>query len=471
MASTFGGLSTAYSGLVAARTGLDVVGQNITNVHTEGYTRQRVTTSSVDAPARAGAFSGGVQPGRGVSVDAIARLGDLALDGRVRATAATAGYQGVRATVLTTLEGALAEPGTSGLSTALTGFWAAWQDVANHPGEAAPAAVLLTRAQTVAATLATGSRAIDAEWTSQRDRLDGEVDQLGRLAVQVADLNGRIRTGLQHGVSVNELLDARGVLTEEIAGLAGGTVVDRPDGTVDVLLGGNALVRGETVHPVTVVGGRTLGEPVALEWAERPGQVVGVDGGTVAGRLSVLAPADATGTGGVLAEASAAHDAVARQVAEQVNAVHRTGARADGTTGHDFFGLDPAVPAARGLTVLPTDVRGLAAATPGSGALDGSVADALGQLGAAPDSPDRAWRAVVAGIGATSAAERDRSSLTELAATTAKGRQQSGAGVDLDEENVALLGHQYAYQGAARVMTAIDEMLDTLINGMGRVGR
>ena len=43
--------------------------------------------------------------------------------------------------------------------------------------------------------------------------------------------------------------------------------------------------------------------------------------------------------------------------------------------------------------------------------------------------------------------------------------------MSLDEENVSLLSYQHAYQGAARVMTAIDEMLDTLINGMGRVGR
>ncbi|MEB0002317.1 flagellar basal body protein, partial [Cryobacterium sp. RTC2.1] len=50
--STFGGLNTAYTGLVAARQGLDVVGQNIANAGTEGYTRQRVTTSSVDAVTR-----------------------------------------------------------------------------------------------------------------------------------------------------------------------------------------------------------------------------------------------------------------------------------------------------------------------------------------------------------------------------------------------------------------------------------
>jgi flagellar hook-associated protein 1 FlgK len=43
--------------------------------------------------------------------------------------------------------------------------------------------------------------------------------------------------------------------------------------------------------------------------------------------------------------------------------------------------------------------------------------------------------------------------------------------VSLDEENVSLLANQHAYQAAARVMTAVDEALDVLINRTGLVGR
>ena len=47
----------------------------------------------------------------------------------------------------------------------------------------------------------------------------------------------------------------------------------------------------------------------------------------------------------------------------------------------------------------------------------------------------------------------------------------STASVSLDEENVSLLTNQHAYQAAARVMTAVDEALDVLINRTGLVGR
>ena len=470
MASTFGGLNTAYSGLVAARTGLDVVGQNIANVNTDGYTRQRLVTTSVESPSRVGSATAGTAPGQGVSVDAIARLGDLALDGRVRSAAAADGYQQVRAGALSSLEETLGEPRSTGLAAGLSSFWSAWSDVANHAGEAAPVSVLLARGAAVATTLATGSRAIGAQWSTVRDQVDGQAAQLNQAAVEVAALNERIRSGLQHGVGVSELVDRRALLAEKIAGLAGGTVTERPDGTVDVLVGGNALVRGDVARAVTVVGGRTLGDAVALEWADRPGQTLGADGGSLAGSLSVRAPA-ADGRGGVLAEPSAAYDALATQIATQVNAVHRTGASTTGETGLEFFRVEAGVPAAQGLRVVPTGPAGVAVAGERSGALDGSVADAVGRLGVSAGSPDRAWSTVVSGIGAASAAERTQAELTGLATTSAKNRQQSGAGVDLDEENIALLSHQRAYQGAARVMSAIDEMLDTLINGMGRVGR
>lgn len=474
MGSTFGGLNTAYRGLTAARTGLDVVGQNIANVNTDGYTRQRVTQSSIEAAARVGLYSTGVQPGQGASVDGIARIGDRFADAQVRGAAGAAGYQGVRASVTAALESSLAEPGTTGLSTQLTKFWSAWQDVSNNPSAAAPAAVLLGQAQTIAGTLASGYKAVDDQWTAQRQQVDGLASQLNTAATQVADLNVRIRTAQQQGVSTNELVDARSVLTEKIATLAGGTVRDNADGTVDVLVGGNALVSGDSARQVRVTGDYTLATAtagVSLEWTHRPGDAVALDGGSIAGSLSVLAPAEPGGAGGVLAEAAASYDALATQLATQVNAVHATGTTADGTTGHAFFAFTAGVPAARGLTVVPTDAATIASGNGTGGALDGSVARAIGQIGLSTGSPDRAWGTIVSTIGAVAQTESDRSTLTDLSATSAKNRQLSTAGVSLDEENVNLLTYQHAYQGAARVMTAIDEMLDTLINGMGRVGR
>jgi flagellar hook-associated protein 1 FlgK len=50
-------------------------------------------------------------------------------------------------------------------------------------------------------------------------------------------------------------------------------------------------------------------------------------------------------------------------------------------------------------------------------------------------------------------------------------RVQQTSGVSLDEEATDMIRFQHAYQAAARVITTMDEMLSTLINNVGLVGR
>ncbi|MDN4597941.1 flagellar hook-associated protein FlgK [Leifsonia virtsii] len=473
--STFSGLNTAYSGLVAAKAGLDVVGQNLVNANTPGYTRQRVSTSGVPALNSAGLFSGGVRPGQGVSVDGIQRLDDAAIDARVRSTTALSGYTNTRADALSTLEASLNEPGTNGLSTQLQKFWSAWGDVANQAGEQAPVGVLLGQAGSLVTQLQTGYRAVDDQWSAVRTSMDGMVADLNTAATEVADLNGRIRSALMSGQSPNELMDRRDLLTTSIAKLAGGVVRPNEDGTVDVLVGGNALVAGTTANAVKAAGATRMvdagADPARLEWAYRPGAAIALEGGSIAGAVSTLAPADASGTGGVLAEAAASYNAFAVALAQRVNAVHQTGVTPTGATGLDFFAIDASKPAALGLSVVPTGVSQVATGAPGAGGSDGSIADAIGQLGTGANAVDKQWSAFVVRVGVASKTEKQQSDLADLATSAATNAQLSGASVDLDEENMNMLSFQHAYQGAARVMTAVDEALDVLINHTGLVGR
>ncbi|RAX16970.1 flagellar hook-associated protein FlgK [Pseudarthrobacter sp. AG30] len=471
--STFGGLNTAYLGLTAARQGINVAGQNIANATTEGYTRQRLEQSAIGAPAPTGLATGLLQPGQGVSVDAIARLGNSFLDAGVRSSAAQAGYASVRSGELQRIEDSLQEPGEHGITAALQGFWAAWQGVSNHPGGAAPTAVLLQAASSLAGTVSAGYRSLDAQWTRVRAEADGNVKTVNDAAAQVAGYNARIRQVLAGGGSANELVDARNKAIETIASLAGGTVRDNADGTADVLVGGNALVSGTSTRLLALSGQASMAGPgaaVKLEWADRPGHPVGPDGGKLAGAITLLAPA-AGGSGGPIAEAGASYDAFATKLMTDVNTVHRAGQSTTGAGQLDFFTAAPTGSAALTLRVVPADASGIATGAAGAGALDGGTADALAQLGAGADSPDKAWTAVVTGIGALSRSAQQHEQLATAASVSAAGQRDSGAAVSLDEENISLLSNQHAYQAAARVMTAVDEALDVLINHTGLVGR
>ncbi|TAM68399.1 MAG: flagellar hook-associated protein FlgK [Microbacteriaceae bacterium] len=473
--STFSGLNTAYSGLQAARAGLEVTGQNITNAGTAGYTRQRLTTQSATPPAQIGPITGSnTAAGQGVILAGVARLSDSFLDAGVRNASATSGYAQLRSTSLTEVEQSFNEPGPNGLSAQLQSFWASWQDLANSPNDASAGAAVLQNAAAVTGQIAGGYTAIDSAWTKARSQVDSLASQLNDAADHIASLNTTIRQTMAAGGSVNELLDQRAQLTSTVASIAGGSVVNRLDGTVDLTIGGNLLVSGSSANHVQVSGATdmtgTAVSAVRVEWAQRPGQSIGLDGGSLAGALSLVAPANGSGTGGVLAETANAYNQLATQLAAQVNAIHSTSVTTDGRTGLDFFGVAAGGPAALGLSVVPTTPADIAAGRPGAGSLDGSAADAVSQLASGAGSPDRLWSNMVSTIGSLSRVAMQQATLAGTALTNAKTAQTSSESVDLDEENMNMLQQQTSYQAAARMMTAVDSLLDTLINHTGLVG-
>ncbi|MBO3084950.1 flagellar hook-associated protein FlgK [Cellulomonas fengjieae] len=479
--STFSGLGTALSSLIAQRQALDVAGQNIANANTVGYTRQRATLAALPSATVPSMFSTYDGSGQGTRVSSIDRLADAFLDASVRTQTSGASYLAARAEAYTTLETNVGEPATTGLANQLSSFWGAWDDVAKTADKGAAKAVLLEGAAAVVDRIGTLYTAAQTQWTHARTTTVALVDQVNTAAASIADLNGRIQQITNSGGTAHELADQRDLLVTSMSGLVGASVSVRPDGQVDVLVGGNYLVSGNRPSALAVTGAASFaqatgdagapGQPVTVVWADHPTRAAGLDGGRVAGLLSVLAPTDAKGTGGILTEAAARYDALATTIAEKVNTLHSGAVTVSGAPGGDFFAFTAGRPAALGLTVAVTDPSGVAVGAPGRGALDGSIGDAISRLGTAADGPDAAWSTTVVELGVRTASAASRAKVAESARSTAVGQQLAQASVDTDEETVNMLASQRAYEGAARVLTAIDEMLDTLINRTGLVGR
>jgi flagellar hook-associated protein 1 FlgK len=303
-----------------------------------------------------------------------------------------------------------------------------------------------------------------------RADVDRVVSDVNATADQVARLNSEIRDAVNGGWSANELMDQRSVLVDRLARVTGAHATAEADGTVTVRVDGNALVSGADARHLVAAGPASIaaGAPVTVAWAHRPDVPLAAPGGELGGALSVLAPSD---EGGTLAGVADAYNRMATELAAQVNAQHRAGVTASGAPGGDFFRIDGGGPAALSLSVVPTRAADLALAAPGAGALDGSNADAMSQIGTGSGSPDAIWSDFVTRFGVATAGDAQRASVSDLAAVTSVAAQQSVAGVDGDEETIALLSYQTAYQAAARVLTAVDEALDVLINRTGLVGR
>lgn len=469
--STFSGLNIAASGLTAARIALEVTGQNVSNANTEGYTRQRVVQSPM-APGALATYSTSNGIGDGVLVTGVARLNDAVVDARVRSAGATAAYWSTTASAVGSVETSLNEPSKTGLSSVLNGFWNAWQTMGNAAGSnsaAGAASALIAQGQLVASTLAAGSSGAASAWSDAYGAAGSVVTTINDTAAKVAELNTSIRALTAAGSNVNALLDQRDAAVNTLAKLTGASTRGNADGTVDVIVGGNMLVSGETSRTVRLDGAGVMPTtagiaPVSLVWRDT-GTAVSLDGGEMAARIAALQPANAAGTGGVYAEAAKAYDDIAQKLADDVNTASLQGYTSAGTPAGAFFDVDTTKggPAA-GLVVKASSAADIAVAGKDRGASDASVADAISQLGAKADSPDARWSAYVSRIGSQSATATARSSIADTASAAATDARTSAGGVDLDEETSNLIVYQHAYQASARVISTINDILDTLIN-------
>ena len=454
--SDFNGLRIALSSLYAQRRALQVTGQNIANVNTEGYSRQRVemiADSGPVTPARESRYAG---PGMGVLTGDTTRLRDQFLE--VRAYQEHAVDAGLKESqrVLARIELAFDEPSDDGLSKLISGFLAAFDDVANHPDDLAARAQLVEQAKTLAAGFSQLDSALATQRSSSIDELASVIAEVNSAAASVAELNQNITSAVNNGFSPNELMDQRDQLISRMAEQVGVTVRPGENGTVDVFVGGTAIVRGSKASPLRVEVGTDPAQTVRVTWAgdSYPAGVTGSSGGLLSAVNDVI-PRYRNGL-----------VALSQQLSDDVNALHRTGYALDGSTGLDFFVTGPAGETLVNPAVL-ADPRLVAAASSPGATRDGSLAQQIAELTA----PGSRYHQLVVDLGVEAQANNRRVAVQAAIVQHVDAARESAAGVNLDEEMTAMLQFQHAYDAAARFLTAVDQTLDTLINSTGIVGR
>ena len=129
--STFFGLQTSLSGLLAHQRSLDVTGHNVANASTVGYSRQEAVLGAntpMFVPAGAKLDGSGAQLGTGVGVTDYRRVRDSFLDVQYRGQASVLGENDAKARSLEGVELSFAEPGDNGLEAMMGKLWSAWSD-------------------------------------------------------------------------------------------------------------------------------------------------------------------------------------------------------------------------------------------------------------------------------------------------------------------------------------------------------
>jgi flagellar hook-associated protein 1 FlgK len=159
---------------------------------------------------------------------------------------------------------------------------------------------------------------------------------------------------------------------------------------------------------------------------------------------------------------------VASALASSVNTIHETGYDLAGNAGGAFFTGSTAAT----IAVAITDPSKVAASATGAGTgnLGAGVAQQLAALGTSKTGANASYTTLVANVGSASAQATLQSSIQASVTTSVDTQQSQASGVSYDDEVTNLLTFQRAYQASSRVLTTIDDCLNTLINSTGRVG-
>lgn len=346
-------LNIGSQALNANLSALQVIGHNIANVNTAGYSRQTVEMRSAGYQSM-----GGFYLGKGVELGTVARMHDAYLTREAQLSSSVASADSERMARLAQLEN-IFPTGESGLGAAMNDLLNAWSDVASAPTNMAARSVVIGRGEEIASRLRDTAGQLDILTTSARQQVGDTVNNINRLAADIAKINQTILENQGNAGEPNDLLDQRDQLIGELSKLVQVSTVNADDGRVHVFVAGSQpLVLGSGAARLAVVPDSIDGSQQRIQF-QQGSSTMELSGSALGGKL-----------GGVvqfidedLKDVTNQIGRMALALATTVNTQHALGVNLQGGTGEPFF-------------VPPADVAGLPVPTnTGNAVMHAEVSD------------------------------------------------------------------------------------------------
>ena len=306
---------------------LQVIGNNIANVSTAGYSRQNVSMTSAGNQQLGGQFYG-----MGVHLESVTRAHDAYLTREAQLAASMSAADAGRLTRLTSLEN-LFPTGELGLGAALNGMLNAWSDVVSSPTSLAARSAVISQGETFAARLRETAGQVDILASSANQQINDTVKTINRLAQAIGTVNQQIIESQGDQGQPNDLLDQRDQLITELSQYVQVTTLDADDGSMGVFVAGSQpLVLGRNASALAVVPDDTDPARPTLVFQSATASMALPDsavGGALGGVLQFLNE-DIRDTRNLMGR-------MALATLSLVNTRHQLGVDLRGSTGTDFF--------------------------------------------------------------------------------------------------------------------------------------
>ena len=458
MSNILGLLDIGRGALLAHQNAISITGHNIANVNTPGYSRQRVNLAT-----SLGLTSASGQMGAGVRVSDIQRIYDQFLGSQINTESYNLGKWEAQKSSLERVEIIFDETTGFGLNQAMGDFWNAWQDLANNPEGHTERQVLVAKSEIMAEAFNKISSDLNQQQNDIDSSIEGAVIEINTIAGQISDLNIKISDIEKSGQSANDLRDERDLLLKELSSMIDISSFEGDDGQVTVLVGnGRPLVQPPYSLSLSTVTNASGHEDVV--WVDRDGNSVDItndiSGGKLKGWLEVR---DVK-----IEDYKTRLDDLASSIITEVNNLHTAGFDLNGAAGGAFFTGTSASDIAVDTNII-NDVNLIAASGTGApGDNSNSIAIVNLQNGllmsGGTATYDDFYNSLVSDVGIDAQSAQMNYDHQTAMASSLDNYRESISGVSLDEEMVNLVKFQHAYDAAAKLISAVDEMMNTVMN-------
>ena len=460
MPNIYGLLNIGQTAFMTQQKAIDITSNNIANVNTPGYSRQRLNMEQ-NNPVRydGGQMSTGVKANRNIQ-----RIYDRFINAQINGENEKLGRWQAQKEILEKVELMFDDASGYGLSAAMAQFWASWQDLTNNPSGRVERITLLADSQNLTDTF----NKLDYDLTELRKDPDLSIstmiEQINPLTEQIAELNQKIGEVEAGGHNANDYRDKRDLMVKELSNMIDVQSFEDGDGYMHIYTANGKTLVDRNYSWDLATGDNGSGY-AGVYWVNSQGIQEEITSSITGGKLKGWIETRDT----IIPDYMNRLDTLSGEIITQVNTQHRLGYSLDGaTTNQDFFSgtvaADITVDSAIEADVNLIAAASTAASAPGDETNALAIANLQHGLFISSSTFDEYYGSLISDVGSNVVQATTYHGHQENMLSSLENYREEVSGVSLDEEMVDLIQFQSAYQAAAKIINTVDEMLDSLMN-------
>ena len=436
---------TSKRSLLNHQSAINTTAKNIANVYTDGYTRRTFDLSNLSL-----GFGN-------MSEDSISRVKNQFLDNQIWYENQALGKESMSEMLMKQVETVFGEPDDSGLASIMTEFWNSWSGLANNPESDSARSLVRDKGILLSNTFNRLDKNLKNLQRQTGIEIQQKVNEINQLVTQLGTINKHIDSHRS-----DDLMDQRDVLLSELSSKIDIQVTENSSGTVEVLAGGHILISENYTNQLKI------------NMTQNNNGLFHSDIKTIRGNKSIEVK---SGELGGLLEFHNIHvssymnsmNESAVSLANEVNKVHAQGFNLTGLSGLNFFKntISGAGDFSLSAEIL-SDSSLIATSSESDVNGDNTTAQAIAELQYDELINGRSvldnYNSLIADVGnrvqeATFIRQNQGKIVQQLQIQKA-----SITGVSLDEEMTQLIQFEQAYGAAARMISTVDELMQTILS-------